>query len=63
MVCKICPLRRHCFDKGTCENCDVGKAFEALKKKNERLKEKNRVLEDENEKLKKRIDILECPDF
>lgn len=63
MVCKICPARRHCWDKGTCENCEFGKALEGLKKKNENLKEKNIALKGENEKLKRRIDALECPDF
>lgn len=42
MVCKICPARRHCFDKGYCENCEFGKAFEGLKAKNERLKKRTR---------------------
>lgn len=63
MVCKICPLRGHCWDKGNCENCDLGKAFEGLKKKNERLKENNLALKNENEKLKRQIDDLLCPDF
>lgn len=63
MVCKICPVRRHCWDKGNCENCEFGEALEGLKKKNEKLKEKNIALKDENEKLKQRIDALECPDF
>lgn len=63
MTCKHCPTRKHCFDKGSCETCEFGKKFEALHKKITRLKKKNKTLEEENEKLKKRIDILECPDF
>ena len=42
---KLCPYRNHCHSAGDCENCDFGKAFEALDKKIERLKKKNRKLE------------------
>ena len=63
MVCKHCPARKHCFDKGICEKCEFGKAFESLYEKNRKLKEKNKMLSEENEKLRRRIDDLICPDF
>ena len=58
MVCKPCPLRTHCFDKGSCESCDLGKAFEGYNLKIKRLKEKNKALKNENDALKARIDVL-----
>ena len=63
MVCKLCPTRNHCWDRGSCELCDFGKAFEGLNKKNKRLKKKNEALKIENEKLKERVDVLLHPTF
>jgi prefoldin subunit 5 len=63
MVCKLCPARRHCFDKGICENCGFGKAFEGLNKKAKNLKAKNEKLSAENEELKERIETLLHPNF
>lgn len=63
MVCKLCPTRKHCWDKGSCENCDFGKAFINLDKKIKQLKEKNEKLHFENEELQKRIDNLLFPEF
>lgn len=63
MTCKVCPVKRHCCDKGNCEGCDLGKAFEGLNKKIERLKAKNEALQSENKELKNRIDILTNPNF
>ena len=63
MVCKLCPIRKHCWDKGSCEDCDFGKAFESLNAKNKRLKAKNETLEVENKELKERIDNILYPDF
>ena len=63
MVCKLCPSRRHCWDKGNCQNCEYGKAVNALDAKNKRLKKKNEELQKENEKLKERIEVLLHPDF
>lgn len=51
MVCKICPTRKYCWDKGDCENCDFGKVFENLNAKNKRLKAKKQFLEKENERI------------
>lgn len=59
MVCKQCPARKRCFDKGSCERCAFGQAFEGLYKKLERLKAKNEKLEAE----KKRLETLLYPDF
>ena len=55
---KLCPYRNHCHSAGECENCDFGKAFEALGKKIERLKKKNNKLEYENRCLCNEIDNL-----
>lgn len=63
MVCKLCPTRKHCWDKGSCENCDFGKAFINLDKKIKQLKDKNEKLHFENEELQKRIDNLLFPEF
>ena len=63
MVCKLCPMRRHCFDKGTCETCDFAKALENLNAKNKRLKSKNEALETEIKVLKETIEILRNPNF
>lgn len=63
MVCKLCPTRKHCWDKGSCETCDFGKAFINLDKKIKQLKEKNEKLHFENEELQKRIDNLLSPEF
>ena len=63
MVCKLCPLRRHCWDKGNCQNCEYGKAFNGLDAKNKRLKAKNEALEAENKELKDRLSTLLNPIF
>lgn len=63
MVCKLCPARKHCFDKGICERCAFGKAFESIHKKTERLKAKNEKLEAENKALKERLETLLHPNF
>ena len=63
MTCKSCPAKRHCFDKGSCEECDFGKAFEGYNKKIKTLREKNKKLQTQNEKLKQRIETLLNPDF
>lgn len=63
MVCKLCPTRKHCWDKGNCETCDFGKAFEGLNSKNKKLKAKVEALEAENEELKERINTLLNPNF
>ena len=63
MTCRVCPARKFCFDKGDCDDCDFGKAFESLNKKNKRLKEKNKALEAENKELKERIETILHPDF
>lgn len=63
MVCKLCPTRRHCWDKGNCENCEWGKALEGLAAKNKRLKAKNEALEKENKRLKDRLDTILNPNF
>lgn len=44
MVCKLCPTRKFCWDKGNCESCEFGIAFNSLDKKIKRLKEKNEKL-------------------
>ena len=44
MICKLCPTRKHCWDKGSCESCDFGKAYYALERKINRLKKKNAEL-------------------
>lgn len=58
MKSRICPLRRNCWDKGDCENCDLGVAFEKYHKKVKRLKADNEKLKAENEVLRQRL--LEC---
>ena len=63
MTSKFCPVKRHCFDKGTCETCAIGKAFEGFNKKIKKLKEKNEKLQVENAELKERIDTLLHPNF
>lgn len=63
MVSKLCPIKKHCFDKGSCETCELGKAFEGYAKKIKRLKEKNEKLQVENAELKERIDTLLHPNF
>lgn len=63
MVCKLCPTRKFCWDKGNCESCDFGKALEGLATKNKRLKAKYEALTKENEELKARIDTLLHPNF
>lgn len=63
MVCKICPVKRTCFDKGLCETCDFGKAFDGLVKRTDRLKAKNKLLQEENRELKDRLETITNPDF
>ena len=40
MVSKLCPTRKFCWDKGDCENCGYGIAFEKLNKKIKKLTKK-----------------------
>ena len=63
MTCKLCPAKKHCWDKGNCEECDFSKAFEGLDKKIKQLKAKNKDLQAQNEILKKRIDIITNHNF
>lgn len=63
MVCRLCPTRNHCWDKGNCENCCYAKVFENLSAKNKRLKEKNKALEAENKELKDKLDTILNHDF
>ena len=60
MVCKLCPARKHCFDKGICENCAFGQAFEKTHKKVERLKAKNEALQAKNEALQAKNEALQA---
>ncbi len=63
MVCKLCPTRKHCWDKGSCENCDFGKAFINLDKKIKQLKAKNEKLEREKSDAINRLGALLDPKF
>ena len=63
MVCKICPVKKTCFDKGLCEICDFGKAFTSLSNKTKRLTAKNVALQEENRELKDRLETITNPDF
>lgn len=63
MVCKLCPARKHCWDKGLCETCEFGKAFINLDKKIKQLKEKNKKLEQEKSEAINRLDTLLNPKF
>jgi hypothetical protein len=63
MVCKLCPARKHCWDKGSCETCEFGKAFINLDKKIKQLKEKNKKLEQEKSEAINRLDTLLDPKF
>lgn len=63
MVCKLCPTKKYCWDKGDCENCEFCKVINGLAKKNAKLKEKNKALQKENEELKQKLDIMENCDF
>ncbi len=63
MVCRLCPLVKNCFDKGTCDTSVLGKAFEGLHKKNKKLRMENLALKKEIEKLKEEIDDLSIPGF
>ena len=51
-VCKLCPARSHCWDKGECQDCDFGKAYSKLERKIKRLEKKVASLREENEKLR-----------
>lgn len=63
MTSKLCPTKKHCFDKGTCETCEFGKVFKRLDAKIKRLEIKNGALRAENKELKKRIENITFPDF
>lgn len=63
MVCRICPVKRTCFDKGLCDVCDFGKAFDGLVKRIDRLKAKNVSLQEENQSLKDRLETITNPNF
>lgn len=63
MTCKSCPSRKFCWDKGNCESCEFGKAFERCNKKINKLKAKNKALVTENKELKNRLDIILKHDF
>jgi cell division protein FtsB len=63
MVCKQCPYKNHCHDKGACETCDFGKKFEKLAKQNKKLKAERDAYKAENEELRKKIEILRHPNF
>lgn len=52
-MCKSCPARRHCWDKGECQDCDFGKAYGKLERKIKRLEKKVKELRAENEEMKK----------
>lgn len=55
MTCRLCPTRKYCWDKGNCEGCEYGKAFEGYNKKLKYLKTENETLKAENEKLKQQL--------
>lgn len=63
MVCKLCPARKHCWDKGSCETCEFGQAFINLDKKIKQLKEKNKKLEQEKSEAINRLGALLDPKF
>lgn len=70
MVCKLCPTRKHCWDKGNCEDCDYGKAFNALERKINRLKKKNaeltalnNTLRNDVVELENKINTIKNPNF
>ena len=63
MVCKICPVKKTCFDKGLCEICDFGKAFVSMSNKIKRLTAKNVALQEENRELKDRLETITNPNF
>ena len=63
MVCKKCPAKKTCFDKGSCESCDFGKAIEGFVQKIERLKAKNFELQHKNRELEMRVETLLNPNF
>lgn len=58
MVCKLCPTRKHCWDKGNCDNCEYGMAYEKLNRKIKKLTAKKEALEAENGELKHRLDVI-----
>ena len=63
MKSKRCPTRKHCFDIGSCENCDFGIILEKDYRKIKRLKAKNEQLEAENAALKAQVETLKHPNF
>ena len=52
-MCKLCPARRHCWDKGNCQACEFGEAYFKFEKKIERLEKKVKELRTESEEIKK----------
>ena len=58
MTCKLCPVRKNCWDRGNCEGCAFAKAFKSLDKKNKKLKTQNEALQIENQELKTKIEAL-----
>ena len=53
MVSKLCPVKRYCLDKGTCDSCPFGEDFDRYSKKIKNLKAKNKELSVLNNQLKK----------
>ncbi len=58
MVCRSCPARRHCWDKGNCQECDFGKGYFKFERKIKRLEKKVKELRFENEEMKKNERLL-----
>ena len=63
MVVKSCPVKKTCWDKGTCESCEFGKVFKRMNKRIDKLKTENVKLKAKNEELNIRIDVLMNPKF
>ena len=63
MVCKICHVKKTCFDKGLCDTCDFGKAFVSMSNKIKRLTAKNAALQKENREFKDRLETITNPNF
>ena len=62
-TCKLCPVKKHCWDRKNCEGCHFAKALEGFDKKIKKLKAKNEALQIENEELKEQIECLKNPNF
>lgn len=56
MKSRICPARKHCWDRGSCEECGFHKAIENLNTKIKNLKKRNKFLVEENERLNEQIE-------